>query len=64
MPESFTHGTSEQRQRWLKRGLETGKLRELRYLREPISYEVTPDCIRPMTGNLLAQQPQGGSHEY
>ncbi len=23
-PESFTHGTSEQRQRWLRRGLETG----------------------------------------
>ncbi|QIG79309.1 KPN_02809 family neutral zinc metallopeptidase [Stakelama tenebrarum] len=24
MPDSFTHGTSEQRMRWLKRGLETG----------------------------------------
>ncbi|MEO1044691.1 MAG: neutral zinc metallopeptidase [Pseudomonadota bacterium] len=24
MPESFTHGTSEQRMRWLRRGLETG----------------------------------------
>jgi predicted metalloprotease len=24
VPESFTHGTSEQRQRWLRRGLETG----------------------------------------
>ena len=24
MPETFTHGTSEQRQRWLRRGLETG----------------------------------------
>ena len=25
-PETFTHGTSEQRQRWLMRGLETGEL--------------------------------------
>lgn len=25
-PESFTHGTSEQRQRWFRRGLETGSL--------------------------------------
>lgn len=24
VPESFTHGTSEQRQRWLRRGLESG----------------------------------------
>jgi predicted metalloprotease len=24
MPDSFTHGTSEQRMKWLKRGLETG----------------------------------------
>jgi len=27
-PESFTHGTSEQRVRWLKRGLESGSLQE------------------------------------
>lgn len=27
VPESFTHGTSEQRVRWLKRGLETGDIR-------------------------------------
>jgi predicted metalloprotease len=26
VPESFTHGSSEQRTRWLKRGLETGKI--------------------------------------
>ncbi|MDP9138784.1 MAG: zinc metallopeptidase [Pseudomonadota bacterium] len=26
VPEAFTHGSSEQRQRWLKRGLETGKI--------------------------------------
>ena len=26
VPESFTHGTSEQRMRWFKRGLESGKL--------------------------------------
>ena len=26
-PESFTHGTSEQRKRWLKRGFETGDMR-------------------------------------
>ena len=26
-PESFTHGTSEQRKRWLKRGYETGDMR-------------------------------------
>ena len=25
-PESFTHGTSAQRMRWLKRGLETGDM--------------------------------------
>jgi predicted metalloprotease len=24
VPESFTHGTSEQRQRWLRRGLDSG----------------------------------------
>lgn len=27
VPDSFTHGTSEQRERWLKRGLSTGNLR-------------------------------------
>ena len=26
-PESFTHGTSDQRKRWLKRGYETGDMR-------------------------------------
>jgi predicted metalloprotease len=26
-PESFTHGTSEQRSRWFKRGFETGEPR-------------------------------------
>ncbi|MCA1749589.1 MAG: neutral zinc metallopeptidase, partial [Parasphingopyxis sp.] len=26
VPESFTHGTSEQRQRWLRRGLESGDM--------------------------------------
>jgi hypothetical protein len=26
MPDSFTHGTSEQRQRWFQRGFETGSL--------------------------------------
>jgi uncharacterized protein len=28
VPESFTHGSSEQRQRWLRRGLETGDIRQ------------------------------------
>lgn len=28
VPESFTHGTSEQRMRWFKRGFDTGKVRE------------------------------------
>ncbi|MCY0386530.1 zinc metallopeptidase [Robbsia sp. Bb-Pol-6] len=28
MPDSFTHGTSEQRQRWLKRGLDSGDVRQ------------------------------------
>ncbi|AKH38427.1 MULTISPECIES: KPN_02809 family neutral zinc metallopeptidase [Nitrosomonas] len=28
VPESFTHGTSEQRVRWFKRGLESGKISE------------------------------------
>jgi uncharacterized protein len=28
VPESFTHGSSEQRQEWLKRGLQTGDLRQ------------------------------------
>ncbi len=28
VPESFTHGTSEQRMRWFKRGLDTGDLRQ------------------------------------
>jgi uncharacterized protein len=27
VPESFTHGTSEQRVRWFKRGLDSGQLR-------------------------------------
>jgi predicted metalloprotease len=27
VPESFTHGTSEQRVRWFRRGLETGEVR-------------------------------------
>ena len=26
-PESFTHGTSDQRKRWLKRGFDTGDMR-------------------------------------
>jgi uncharacterized protein len=28
VPESFTHGTSEQRQRWLQRGLQSGDIRQ------------------------------------
>jgi predicted metalloprotease len=28
IPDSFTHGTSEQRIRWFRKGLETGDLRE------------------------------------
>jgi predicted metalloprotease len=28
VPESFTHGTSDQRVRWFKRGLETGDLKQ------------------------------------
>jgi hypothetical protein len=28
VPDSFTHGSSEQRQRWLQRGLQTGDLRQ------------------------------------
>jgi predicted metalloprotease len=28
VPDSFTHGSSEQRQRWLRRGLETGDMRQ------------------------------------
>jgi predicted metalloprotease len=28
VPESFTHGTSEQRMRWLKRGLSTADIRD------------------------------------
>ena len=28
VPESFTHGTSEQRMSWLRRGLETGDPRQ------------------------------------
>jgi predicted metalloprotease len=28
VPESFTHGSSEQRQRWLRRGLQTGDIRQ------------------------------------
>ena len=28
VPESFTHGTSEQRMRWLRRGLETGDVNQ------------------------------------
>jgi predicted metalloprotease len=28
VPDSFTHGTSEQRSRWFRRGLETGDLKQ------------------------------------
>jgi predicted metalloprotease len=28
VPDSFTHGTSEQRARWFKKGLETGDVRQ------------------------------------
>ncbi len=28
MPESFTHGTAQQRMRWLKKGLQTGDIRQ------------------------------------
>jgi predicted metalloprotease len=27
VPDSFTHGTSEQRSRWFKRGFDTGEIR-------------------------------------
>ena len=32
VPDSFTHGTSEQRQRWFRRGIRDGFLRRLRHL--------------------------------
>ena len=32
VPDSFTHGTSEQRQRWFHKGLETGQRAGLRHL--------------------------------
>ena len=32
-PESFTHGTSEQRSYWLRRGLQTGRLDQCDTLR-------------------------------
>jgi predicted metalloprotease len=28
VPDSFTHGTSEQRTRWFRKGLETGDIRQ------------------------------------
>jgi predicted metalloprotease len=28
VPDAFTHGTSEQRVRWFKKGLETGDIRQ------------------------------------
>jgi predicted metalloprotease len=28
VPDAFTHGTSEQRQRWLRRGMTTGDIRQ------------------------------------
>ena len=28
VPESFTHGSSEQRVRWFKRGMDTGDVRQ------------------------------------
>ncbi len=28
LPEAFTHGTSEQRQRWLRRGMTSGDIRQ------------------------------------
>jgi hypothetical protein len=28
VPDAFTHGTSEQRARWFRKGLETGDLRQ------------------------------------
>lgn len=28
VPDSFTHGTSEQRQRWFRKGYETGDLKQ------------------------------------
>ena len=31
-PESFTHGTSEQRARWLRQGLSSGRHQQLRYI--------------------------------
>lgn len=34
VPDSFTHGTSQQRMRWFRRGLETGNLREAALLFE------------------------------
>jgi predicted metalloprotease len=33
-PESFTHGTAEQRARWLKRGLQTGRIEQCDTFRE------------------------------
>ena len=36
MPESFTHGTSEQRMRWLRRGMEGGDWRQCDTFRGPV----------------------------
>jgi hypothetical protein len=33
VPEAFTHGSSEQRRRWLKRGLDSGQPRDCGHVR-------------------------------
>ena len=40
-PESFTHGTSDQRKRWLKRGFETGDMRTSTFAVQ--NYKITRD---------------------
>ena len=44
VPDSFTHGTSAQRQRWFTTGCKEGKVSSLRYLRCGVSYRKARAC--------------------
>jgi predicted metalloprotease len=45
VPESFTHGSSEQRVRWFKRGMDSGS-RRLRHVRDQLALRA-PKTKRP-----------------
>ena len=60
VPESFTHGTSAQRVKWFKAGLETGRYQLLRHVQQqPLSGERVAGDERERPGELAEVSGDG-----